>query len=541
MSLPRFRFRVPTTLAALVLWLSGVAVLHGQAALPHPLDPLTAEDITAAVEILRTSARLGADIRFSLVFRQEPDKPIVLGHQPGDEFPRIAVCVLLHRKTGRTSEAKIDLRSRQLLSHNVLEDMQSPVIFEEFLRGEEIVRHDKRWQKAMRKRGLTDDQFPDISVDCWSAGFVPGREGQRLMRAISYLRGETDNHIPRVIEGVIALVDITNESVVELTDSGVVPVPPESLDVFNPRKDVARRPKLKPLRTELPDGANFSLDGHEVRWQNWSLRHSWHPREGLVLHQIAYHDGTDSRPILYRASLSEMLVPYADPSEAWQWRSAFDLGEYRMGSQLIAVRPGFEIPEHATVMPAVMCGDDGEIRSMVNAWGIYEQDGGIQWLHVDPRARRGDGRTETRRARQLVLHSLYNVGNYDYGVRWILGQDGTIHVEVELTGLVLPKGVDDHRCPVCRQAPDAEGRLIPQAGDRYGTLVSSHIVATHHQHFFNFRLDFDVDGVQNSVYEMELEPEILPPDHLSQNAFLLTKFQRVSSDCATESGLRRNR
>jgi primary-amine oxidase len=84
------------------------------------------------------------------------------------------------------------------------------------------------------------------------------------------------------------LVDMTDESVVELTDSGIVPVPPESLDVFNPQQKSTRRPELKPLRTELPKGANF-LPGHEVRWQNWSLRHSWHPREGLVLHQIASH------------------------------------------------------------------------------------------------------------------------------------------------------------------------------------------------------------------------------------------------------------
>src|SRR5690606_7191929 len=28
------------------------------------------------------------------------------------------------------------------------------------------------------------------------------------------------------------------------------------------------------------------------------------------------------------------------------------------------------------------------------------------------------------------------------------------------------------------------------------------IVAPHHQHFFSFRLDFDVDGTQNSVTEM---------------------------------------
>jgi Cu2+-containing amine oxidase len=67
--LPRFLFQVSTTLAALVLWLSSVAMLHGQPASPYPLDPLTAEEITTAVEIVRRSEEIPADVRFSLVFR----------------------------------------------------------------------------------------------------------------------------------------------------------------------------------------------------------------------------------------------------------------------------------------------------------------------------------------------------------------------------------------------------------------------------------------------------------------------------------------
>ena len=36
----------------------------------------------------------------------------------------------------------------------------------------------------------------------------------------------------------------------------------------------------------------------------------------------------------------------------------------------------------------------------------------------------------------------------------------------------------------------------------YGHVVAPGIAAPHHQHFFNFRLDFDVDGSANSVVEM---------------------------------------
>ena len=52
------------------------------------------------------------------------------------------------------------------------------------------------------------------------------------------------------------------------------------------------------------------MSGHEVRWQKWSLRVGFNPREGLVLHTVAY----DGRPIMYRGSIAEMIVPYADPA-----------------------------------------------------------------------------------------------------------------------------------------------------------------------------------------------------------------------------------
>lgn len=36
-------------------------------------------------------------------------------------------------------------------------------------------------------------------------------------------------------------------------------------------------------------------------------------REGLVLYNINYNDNGKVRPIMYRAALSEMWIPYGDP------------------------------------------------------------------------------------------------------------------------------------------------------------------------------------------------------------------------------------
>ena len=55
------------------------------------------------------------------------------------------------------------------------------------------------------------------------------------------------------------------------------------------------------------------------------------PYEGLVLHQITYDDNGRVRSILHRASISEMVVPYGDPSELHGWKNAFDAGEWGLG------------------------------------------------------------------------------------------------------------------------------------------------------------------------------------------------------------------
>jgi len=49
------------------------------------------------------------------------------------------------------------------------------------------------------------------------------------------------------------------------------------------------------------------------------------------LHTIGLEQGDEVRPIAYRISLSEMVVPYGDPSPAHFWQGAFDIGEFGIG------------------------------------------------------------------------------------------------------------------------------------------------------------------------------------------------------------------
>src|SRR5207244_1517230 len=115
--------------------------------------------------------------------------------------------------------------------------------------------------------------------------------------------------------------------------------------------------------------------------------------------------------------------------------------------------------------------------------------GGVLWTHTDF----GKERVETRRARQLVLTATATLGNYDYTTNWIFNQDGSLEIRVDLHGILLARAASAVTCPVCRQEPGADGKIQPRGEDRYGTLVAPNVVAANHQHYFCFRLDFDVD------------------------------------------------
>src|SRR6185436_16416179 len=80
-----------------------------------------------------------------------------------------------------------------------------------------------------------------------------------------------------------------------------------------------------------PEGPSFTLAGHELSWQKWRMRIGFTPREGLVIHTVSYEDQGRERPVLYRASLSDMVVPYGDPRPNYFRRNAFDVGEYGIG------------------------------------------------------------------------------------------------------------------------------------------------------------------------------------------------------------------
>ena len=63
------------------------------------------------------------------------------------------------------------------------------------------------------------------------------------------------------------------------------------------------------------------------------------------------------------------------------------------------------------------------------------------------------------------------------------------------------------------------GVLRPGETSPYGTLIAPLLYAPNHQHFFNMRLDLDIDGVKNSVQRIDMVADAEGPANPYHNAF----------------------
>lgn len=494
-------------------------------ALAHPLEPLTGDEISAAAGLLRDAGHVGERSRFVAIVLREPPKDAVLAFE-SDAAPvtREAEAIVLDKADGRTYEAVVSLTDREVTRFEHVPGVQPQVLLEEFFECEEIVKADAGVQEALRLRGITE--FDGVMVDPWSAGHYGDEEEGRLLRALVWVKigGPDDNGYAHPVENLVVYVDTNDKRVARLEDHGVVPVPqqpgnyaayaPDAADVPAPRTD------LKPVSITQPEGTSFTVDGHEVRWQKWRFRIGFTPREGVVLHTVRYTDGDRERSVLYRASLSEMVVPYGDPAPTHRRKNAFDAGEYNIGTLANPLELGCDCLGEICYFDGVLADGNGEPTVIPNAVCMHEEDFGLLWKHTDFRTEK----TEARRSRRLVVSFIATVGNYEYGFFWYLYQDGNIEFEVKLTGIM------------------STGAVPPGTTPTHGQLLNSDgLYAPIHQHWFNMRLDFDIDGAANSVYEIDTETDPAGPDNPIGNGFRtratlleteLTAQRRVSLDHA---------
>src|ERR687894_1259213 len=280
--------------------------------------------------------------------------------------------------------------------------------------------------------------------------------------------------------------------------------PPSTMGEYAPHLVPGQqlREDLRPLEITQPEGASFTLDGHGLSWQKWTLHVGFNHREGMVLNTVAY----DGRPVAHRLSFAEMVVPYRDPTTDHYRRTAFDIGEWGLGFMTTSLELGCDCLGEITYVDAELHDSRGEPYTIKNAICLHEEDDAVLWKHVDEKAG-----AEVRRSRRMVVSFHATVANYEYLVYWRFYQDGTIECEVRATGIMVTSAF--------------EGDVPP-----CGAVVDGRTYAPSPQHFIVARMDMEVDGPENTV--VVSESEALPVSE--DNPYGLALVQR-SRPLLTES------
>ncbi|QNJ90506.1 primary-amine oxidase [Mycolicibacterium fluoranthenivorans] len=459
----------------------------------HPLDPLDADEFTAVAAIL--GARHGVRApgwRFASIELAEPTKDELRAFAGGGTVPpRRALAVCLDRAHNATYKALVSLHAQTVESFDHVPGVQANFTVDEFVECDQVLRAHPEVIAALARRGITD--LDSVFMDTWTYGDAvapPEFRDRRLGWSDTWRRDAPGaNPYAHLISGLHCVVDLNTMEVLRVEDSGPFAEgaePPVVMGEYVPRhipdriSAVSQRDPLTPLHITQPEGPSFTLDGHLLTWQNWSLRVGFNYREGMTLHALTYRDGGRIRSVAHRMSFAEMVVPYRDASVDHYRRTAFDIGEWGLGFMTTSLTLGCDCLGEIRYLDAVLHNSKGEPYTIANAICIHEEDNAVLWKHVDH-----DAGAEVRRMRRLTLSFHVTVANYEYLVYWRLYQDGNIECEVRATGIMVTTP------------------LPPGAPNPNGTLVDERTYAPFHQHFLVARLDLDIDGPDNTVYMSE--------------------------------------
>lgn len=427
----------------------------------------------------------------------------------------------------------------------------SCIPIEEVDEAERIAKNDHRVIELCHQVGISKEQ---IFGDGWALGF-DSRFGnlRRLQQCLMYARLVPDGNLYAHPLDFVVIVDILAHKVIHIDfpphripgpelSSGTTELPPLSQaegelsdqDLQNalersgrsrilpPRRkfdylphllnqnSIERgdqpwkmRQDLKPLHLIQPEGVSFTMIGNLLKWQKWQMHIGYNYREGLIINTVTYNDDGNIRPLFYRLSLAEMVVPYGDPAGPHHRKFAFDVGEYGIGNLANSLSLGCDCLGTIKYLDAVNVSLDGKAVLVKNAICIHEEDAGILWKHSDLRP---GGLTHCVRSRKLVVSMICTIANYEYLFYWNFFQDGTISFDVKLSGILNIYLLE-------------EGETT----DGFGTQVAPGLIAQHHAHTFCLRIHPMIDGFKNSVVQTDVLP--LPHPTGSRENYLGNGFK----------------
>ena len=473
-----------------------------------PWDGLNASEYRQAAALVM--AAHDGNVIFARISLRQPDKAEALAWQTGEIAQRGAEVSFL--VNGKPRLAYVDLTGDKIVLDRPMRGGQpmyssqgelEPLIMRLMENADLVAALEKRGADPTRALCLprTIGRYFADKVDV---------ENHRIVRLDCFnIAGEgafgvlpSSNIYARPIEGLAVLYDLTADKIIDISDTRADNPPPHDLpgDDF----DTGTRPALRPVTSARPQGVNYKMQGSLIDWQGWQFRLRFDARQGTVLNRVGHQSANGLRPVAYEIAMSEMFVPYHDNDPNWFYRAYFDMGEYGFGNMATPLQQA-DCPPHADYLNVTLHGVDGTPFEAANRICIFEHDPGHPaWRHDEPVLAGIPGLEphQSRRATELVVRMVATIGNYDYFQDYVFTQDGRLRIRLISTGIDATKAVLSENLASPNAAADTQT----------GTLIAPHRLGVNHDHFFSYRIDFDVDGTANEFTRMRLVATPQPKD-----------------------------
>ncbi|KAF2086914.1 hypothetical protein K490DRAFT_74133 [Saccharata proteae CBS 121410] len=494
----------------------------GQTGPAHPFDPLSAAEIEKAVAVVKKEH---TGLFFNAITLWEPRKAVMMAwlkdpeHTPRPPRTADVVCIGAGSKV---YDGIVDLDEEKIVSWELTDGVQPLITMEDLQIVESVVRKDPKVIEQCGILGIPPQDMEKVYCDPWTIGYDE-RFGSnvRLQQALMYYRPHIDDSQYSYPLDFCPIFNADTQEIIHIDipekRRPLNTAPPNNYHADSIEKEGGYRTDIKPINITQPEGVSFTMDGRTISWQNWKLHIGFNYREGIVLSNITFNDKGNERPVFWRISLAEMVVPYGNPEHPHQRKHAFDLGEYGGGYMTNSLSLGCDCKGAIHYMDADFVNRAGTAQTIKNAICIHEEDAGILFKHTDFR----DESCTVTRARKLIISHVFTAANYEYCVYWIFHQDGTIQLEIKLTGILNTYAMSP--------GEDLHG---------WGTEVYPGVNAHNHQHLFCLRLDPNIDGPDNTVFMVDAvrgEGEVGSKENFYGNAFYAKKTKmETQGEAATD-------
>ena len=338
-------------------------------------------------QILRRDQGVTDSWRFASIELKEPAKAEVKAWKAGDPVPRTSLAVLWNREDNQAYEAVVDLTADSVVSWTHVPGRHART--SPSTSGTSATRRCGRTPTSSRRsatRGITDMSL--VLIDVWTYGkaLMPRAVARPAAGLVRRLAPGDPGGQPVRPPGLRAQVHRRHEHDGAAPDRGgrTTSAQPEVQGEYIPGVWTGElRTDLKPLHITQPEGVSFTVEGTELRWQNWSMRLGFNYREGPVIYQVALRRprrrARHRVPDVVRRdgrALPRLVVRPLPPHRLRHRRVGPRLHDDVAGARL-------RLPGEIAYLDAVLHDSKGEPYDITNAICLHEEDNAVLWKHVD--------------------------------------------------------------------------------------------------------------------------------------------------------------